>query len=95
MANAMDGWRLGERQATSVGEVAYGVFGEEGPPLVLVHGTPMSSYLWRDVAPVLAERHTVYVYDLLGYGDSEKRKGQDVSIPAQAGLLGSWLRLGG
>lgn len=81
------GWRLGERQRTSVGEVAYGVFGE-GPPVILVHGTPTRSYLWRGVAPALAERNSVYVYDLLGFGGSERREGQDLSIAAQARLLG-------
>jgi len=85
--NVMDGWRLGKRMKTSVGEVAYEVFGE-GPPVILVHGTPMRSYLWRNVVPALAERHSVYVYDLLGYGESEKGKEQDVSIVAQARLLG-------
>ena len=35
----------------------------------------------------LSERWTVHVYDLLGYGTSEKREGQDVSIAAQADLL--------
>jgi pimeloyl-ACP methyl ester carboxylesterase len=80
-------WRLGERQWTSAGEVAYEVLGE-GPPVILVHGTPMRSYLWRNVVPALVESHSVYVYDLLGYGESEKREGQDVSIPAQSRVLG-------
>ena len=62
------GWSLGERQETSVGEVAYGVFGE-GRPVVLVHGTPMRSYLWRSIVPALAEYRRVYAYDLLGYGE--------------------------
>jgi pimeloyl-ACP methyl ester carboxylesterase len=84
--NATDAWRLGERQGTSVGEVAYEVFGE-GPPVVLVHGTPTRSYLWRNIVPALAEHRSVYVYDLLGYGESEKGEGQDVSIAAQARLL--------
>jgi pimeloyl-ACP methyl ester carboxylesterase len=79
-------WRLGQRQRTSVGEVAYEVFGR-GSPVILVHGTPMRSYLWRKVMPALAENHSVYVYDLLGYGESEKTEGQDVSIPAQACVL--------
>ena len=82
-----DAWRLGERQGTSFGEVAYGVFGE-GPPVVLVHGTPTRSYLWRNILPALAESHSVYTYDLLGYGESEKGVGQDVSIPVQSRLLG-------
>jgi pimeloyl-ACP methyl ester carboxylesterase len=82
-----NGWRLGSRETTSAGEVAYGMFGE-GPPVILVHGTPTRSYLWRNVLPVLVESHSVYVYDLLGYGESEKREGQDVSIPAQGRVLG-------
>lgn len=90
---AVKGWRLGERQRTSVGEVAYGVFGE-GPPVILVHGTPSRSYIWRGVVPALAERFSVYVYDLLGFGDSERREGQDVSIAAQgeglSELVGAW-----
>jgi pimeloyl-ACP methyl ester carboxylesterase len=50
----------------SGGEVAAGVVGQ-GPPVVLVHGTPAWSYLWRGVVPLLAREHTVYVWDLLGF----------------------------
>jgi pimeloyl-ACP methyl ester carboxylesterase len=61
---------------------------------VLLHGTPSSSYLWRNVAAELAGQFTVHVCDLLGYGDSEKRADQDVSLAAQtrllAGLLDHW-----
>jgi pimeloyl-ACP methyl ester carboxylesterase len=87
-------WRLGKQERTSAGEVAYEVFGE-GPPVILVHGTPMRSYLWRNVGSALAERHSVYVYDLLGYGESEKGEGQDVSIVAQARLLGELIEAWG
>ena len=55
--------------------------------MVLVHGTPTWSYLWRNIVPALAEHRSVYVYDLLGYGESEKGEGQDVSIAGQARLL--------
>jgi pimeloyl-ACP methyl ester carboxylesterase len=75
------------------GTVAFDVFGE-GPPVVLVHGTPSRSYIWRNVVPTLAGRHAVYVFDLLGFGESEKHEGMDTSIPAQsralAGLIGRW-----
>lgn len=85
-------WNLGRRADVSGGEVAYEVFGE-GPAVVLVHGTPSRSYLWREVAPVLAGRFSVYAFDLLGYGDS-RPSGDDVSIGAQsralAELLGRW-----
>jgi pimeloyl-ACP methyl ester carboxylesterase len=93
VVNKTDEWWLDRRQKTSVGEVAYGVFGE-GPPVVLVHGTPTRSYLWRNVMPALAERNSVYVYDLLGFGESERKEEQDLSIAAQARLLdelvGAW-----
>ena len=88
----MKSWRLGQRVEVSGGTVAYGVLGE-GPPVVLVHGTPSWSYIWREVAPALAGRFAVYVFDLLGYGDSEP-SGDGVSIAAQARalaeLLGRW-----
>src|ERR671917_975 len=71
---------------TEGGEVAYGVYGE-GSPVVLVHGTPSRSRIWRGVVPRLAGRHTVYVYDLPGFGESERHEGQDVSIAAQGRVL--------
>ena len=43
-----------------------------GPPLLLLHGYPQNHLMWRHVAPVLAEDHTVVVADLRGYGDSAK-----------------------
>ncbi len=43
-----------------------------GPPVVLLHGNPTSSYLWRNVIPSLVGRARVIVPDLIGHGDSEK-----------------------
>ena len=43
-----------------------------GRPLVLLHGNPTSSYLWRNVVPHLADSGRVIVPDLIGHGDSEK-----------------------
>jgi len=79
-------WNLRRRLTLSGGEIAYDVLGY-GPPLILVHGTPSRSYLWRDVAMRLADRFTVYVFDLLGFGQSERRVGLDVSIANQSRLL--------
>ncbi|MCO6048729.1 alpha/beta hydrolase [Mesorhizobium sp. RP14(2022)] len=66
--------------------VAWTRFGE-GPPLVLIHGTPFSSQVWRRIAPLLARHWTVHLFDLLGYGRSEMRDGQDVSLGVQNRLL--------
>lgn len=49
-----------------------------GPPVVLLHGTPFSSYVWRAVAPSLARHHPVYVRDMPRYGTSvrtDRRRG--------------------
>ncbi|CAM3042491.1 alpha/beta fold hydrolase [Saccharomonospora xinjiangensis] len=89
----MTGLELPERFDTPGGTVRWGRLGQ-GRPVVLLHGTPFSSWVWRDVATALAERHEVFVWDLLGYGESEQREGQDVSLAAQgeifASLLGHW-----
>lgn len=55
----------------------------DGPPLVAIHGTPFSSQVWRRIVPHLADRRTVYFFDLVGYGQSEMRDGQDVSLAVQ------------
>ncbi|PSL03754.1 pimeloyl-ACP methyl ester carboxylesterase [Haloactinopolyspora alba] len=74
-------------------EVRHGAVGE-GEPLVLLHGTPFSSVVWRRIAPELARNRRVYYFDLLGYGRSEKRDGQDVSLAVQnqvfTALLDHW-----
>jgi haloacetate dehalogenase len=44
----------------------------DGPPVLLLHGYPQTHLIWHRVAPVLAERHTVVLADLRGYGDSAK-----------------------
>ncbi|WP_054248849.1 alpha/beta fold hydrolase [Rhodococcus opacus] len=81
-----DRWRLPDRLTVDGATVAAGVFGD-GPPVVLVHGTPSSSYLWRAVIPRLAEQNTVYVWDLPGYGDSPPVPGEPVAIRTHARVL--------
>jgi pimeloyl-ACP methyl ester carboxylesterase len=72
--------------ASEQGEIRWDVVGT-GPPVVLTHGTPFSSLVWREVAAALAPRHQVYVWDLAGFGASAREAGQDVSIAAQARIL--------
>jgi len=43
-----------------------------GDPIVLLHGNPTSSFLWRNVIPELVESGRVIAPDLIGQGDSEK-----------------------
>lgn len=79
-------WTLAQTFEYEGDVVRYDVQGM-GPPLVLVHGTPWSSFNWRHVIAALRDRFTVYYYDLLGYGQSEKREGQRVSLDVQGDLL--------
>tara|TARA_X000000950_G_scaffold42258_2_gene46821 strand:+ start:15588 stop:16493 length:906 start_codon:yes stop_codon:yes gene_type:complete len=44
----------------------------KGDPIVLIHGNPTSSFLWRNVIPELTDFGRVIVPDLIGHGDSEK-----------------------
>src|SRR6476619_1543602 len=48
----------------------------EGTPVVLLHGFPDSSYLWRHQIPALvAAGHRVIAPDLRGFGASDKPQG--------------------
>jgi len=67
----------------------------DGAPIVLLHGNPTSSYLWRNVIPHLEGIGRVIVPDLIGHGDSEKlpdsegpeRYSFEISYEYLAGLL--------
>ena len=52
-------------------DIAYREVGD-GPPIVLLHGNPTSSHLWRHVIPHLALHGRCLAPDLLGMGDSAK-----------------------
>ncbi|TXH33973.1 MAG: haloalkane dehalogenase [Rhodospirillaceae bacterium] len=52
-------------------EMAYVEVGQ-GDPIVLLHGNPTSSYLWRNVLPHLQPLGRCIAPDLIGMGDSDK-----------------------
>ena len=55
--------------------------GGSGPPLLLLHGYPQTRAMWHKVAPALAERFSVVVCDLRGYGDSAKPPSDPTHFP--------------
>ena len=52
-------------------QIAYVEMGE-GDPIILQHGNPTSSYLWRNIMPQLQSLGRCIAMDLIGMGDSEK-----------------------
>jgi pimeloyl-ACP methyl ester carboxylesterase len=79
-----------KRAETSGGALAYHDEGS-GPAVVLLHGYPLTSYIWRGLIPALASRHRVIAPDLLGLGASEKPASAALDIRAQAGYVGELL----
>jgi haloacetate dehalogenase len=56
------------------GALIHTLVGGDGPPLLLLNGYPQTHVMWHKVAPRLAEKFTVIVTDLRGYGGSSKPK---------------------
>lgn len=48
-----------------------------GDPIVLLHGNPTSSYLWRNIIPYLTDLGRCIAPDLIGMGDSDKLESRD------------------
>ena len=80
---------VNEHALVNANRIAHGVHGD-GRPVVLIHGTPSSSYIWRNVLPALVESgHKVHIYDLLGFGLSERPwdTSVDTSVTGQVSIL--------
>jgi pimeloyl-ACP methyl ester carboxylesterase len=58
----------------------------EGPPVLLLHGYPSSSFDWREQLQLLPERRLI-TFDFLGFGLSQKPPEQVYSLHMQADLV--------
>lgn len=81
-APALPGWLerqmpFRRRAARIDGRLVHFVDEGEGRPVLLVHGNPTWSYLWRKVVPLLAPGLRVVAPDLLGLGLSDKPRRPD------------------
>ena len=70
----------------------HGRAGGQGAPLLLLHGHPQSHVMWHQVAPQLAEKFTVVMMDLRGYGDSGRPTPTKATWPIQSERW-RWMRL--
>jgi len=67
-------------------EVAYTEQGR-GEPVILLHGIPTWSFLYREVIPLLAPHCRVIAPDFLGHGYSDRRDRFDRSLMAQTAMI--------
>jgi pimeloyl-ACP methyl ester carboxylesterase len=78
-------WAEKRRVRVSGGEFAFVDAGDpEAPPVVLLSGGFTSSYVWRQLIPMLSPWMRVIAPDLLGSGDSDSPEGTDLSLGAHA-----------
>jgi len=64
--------RLQQSSITTTGGELSVIDVGEGPVLVLIHGVPTSSWLFRKMIPELQNEFRVIAIDLLGFGGSDK-----------------------
>ena len=76
---AINGWR-----------VHYEAKGHD-PPILLLHGIPTSSFIWRKQIDALSRHYRVYAPDLLGWGLSDKPSNFDYRIDSYAELINDFL----
>lgn len=68
----MTSWDLRETFETEAGPVRFDRLGS-GPPLVLLHGTPFSSFVWRRLVAQFQRRWTVYEAEPTAVRDGVQR----------------------
>ncbi len=61
-----------------------------GDPIVLLHGNPTSSYLWRHLIPHLSGLGRILAPDLVGFGASSKSPGHAYKFTDQVRYLDAW-----
>src|SRR5215475_15156909 len=75
---------------TASGTIAYAEQGR-GPVALFVHGVLLNGHLWRHQLAALSDIRRCIAPDLLAHGDTEIAATQDVSVTANARMLGELL----
>ncbi|MHC1704953.1 MAG: alpha/beta fold hydrolase [Tenuifilaceae bacterium] len=64
----------------------------DGEVVLLLHGITTYSFIWRNIAPALAQKYRVIVPDLLGCGDSDKPLDIPYSLKNHAQILAEFMK---
>jgi len=75
---------------TPSGRIGY-VEAGSGPVVLFVHGVVLNKHLWRHQLAGLSDIRRCIALDLLAHGDTEIASDQDVSVTANAAMLGEFL----
>lgn len=65
--------------------------GGQGPDMVLVHGFGANKENWLALAPRLMRHYTVWIPDLIGFGESDRPSNARFGIAEQADRVVRWL----
>mgnify|MGYP000336108952 CR=1 FL=1 len=77
-----------ESQFISLGQdTVHYIESGEGDPILLLHGLPANTYLWRNIIPHIDDNKKVIALDFLGFGKSSFPKDRDVSVEVQYKML--------
>lgn len=61
-----------------------------GSPVVFLHGNPTSSFLWRNIIPIVSEKARCIAPDLIGMGESGKSSGDVHGFQDHFKYLNEW-----
>ncbi len=96
MTSIEEWWAQGEQVQVALGGRERSIFVQRigsGQAMTFLHGFPSSSHDWAKIAPALAERHALLLFDFLGFGASEKPPEHTYTMHEQADLVQAlWAR---
>ena len=88
---ALDDWRARGRRYVHRGHPIFYVDEGTGPPLLLIHGFPTSSWDWTPIWDGLTARFRVIAPDLIGFGFSARPRSYEYTLADQADLCAALL----
>src|SRR3989442_2923097 len=88
-----EGWPFAERWLHLDGlAIHYVDEGSGTRPVVMVHGNPAWSYMWRRLVPAITgSGHRALAFDLMGFGKSEKPNPDLHDFPHHARIVSSYI----
>ena len=88
-----EGWPFQERwvQLDGLG-IHYVDEGYGSRPVLMVHGNPAWSYMWRNLIPAVSASHRVLALDLMGFGKSDKPHPALHDFPHHARIVSGFIQ---